>query len=134
MTQHNMSTPILDGEKVNDLFRDCLFKKGEDTSNYVKAEGILCTVGFHPGRLESYRAEISAMLDELPGEFRQAGGGGMSFLKACFDKHGNQWTNTHQRMDQLFQLGTAIGRVTCLAPREIWGALPSGMPYYLVTD
>lgn len=125
---------VLDPERVNVMFVDCLFRDGEDTSKHVKAEGITRNVGFHPKRLESHKAEIEAMLDELPDEFKEGGGGGMSFLNACNDKQGNQWTGLHQRMEQLFQLGIGIGKVQCLMPREMWGILPGGMPYYLITS
>ncbi|MEK7645754.1 MAG: hypothetical protein AAB374_01460 [Patescibacteria group bacterium] len=122
----------LNPEQVNAVFMDCLFKDGEDTSKHVKAEGITTTVGFHPERLESHKAEIEAMLDELPNEFKKSGGGGWSFLNACNDKHGNQWTGFHQRMEQLFQLGIGIGKVQSQLPREMWLALPGGMPYYII--
>ena len=122
----------LNPAQVNAVFMDCLFKDGEDTSKHVKAEGITTTVGFHPERLESHKAEIEAMLDELPNEFKKSGGGGWSFLNACNDKHGNQWTGFHQRMEQLFQLGIGIGKVQSQLPREMWLALPGGMPYYII--
>lgn len=123
---------ILTSEKVEEIFMDCLFKEGEDTSNYIKAEGVIHSVGFHPGRLASHREEIKTLLGELPGAFKTSRGGGMSFLNACNDKHGNQWTGLHQHMEQLFQLGIAIGKVKCLLPRNMWSALPGGMPYYVV--
>jgi len=122
----------LNPERVNEIFLDCLFRNGEDTSNHVKAEGITSTVGFHSGRLDSHKAEIEALLNELPDEFKKSGGGGWSFLNACNDKHGNQWTGFHQRMEQLFQLGIAIGKVESQLPREMWSALPGGMPYYVI--
>lgn len=122
----------LNADRVSLIFLNCLFKDDEDTSSYVKAEGITGTVGFNPDRLNSHKAKIEAMLDELPDEFKKSGGGGMSFLNACNDKHGNQWTGFHQTMEQLFQLGIAIGKVECLLPREIWHVLPGGMPYYVV--
>lgn len=129
-----MSTgTVLDPEGVNRIFMDCLFREGEDTSKHVKAEGIQMTIGFHPERLESHRIEIEAMLDELPDEFKESGGGGWSFLNACNDKHGNQWTGFHQRMEQLFQLGIGIGKVRCQFQKEMWSALPGGMPYYVVS-
>ena len=123
---------ILTSEKVEQIFLDCLFREGEDTSNHIAAEGIVSTVGFNPARLESHRAEIEALLDELPDEFKQSSGGGMSFLNACNDKHGDQWTGLHQRMEQLFQLGMAIKKVRSLMPRSMWSALPGGMPYYVI--
>lgn len=128
-----MSTQtVLDPERVNAVFMDCLFKDGEDTSKYVKAEGIQHTVGFNPERLQSHKAEIEAMLDELPDEFKKSGGGGWSFLNACNDKRGNQWTGLHQRMEQLFQLGIGISKVQYQMPREMWSILPGGMPYLVV--
>lgn len=122
----------LSAERVNEVFLDCLFKEGEDTSKYVKAEGIQMNVSFHPGRLENHRVEIEVMLEELPDEFKKSGGGGMSFLNACMDKHGEQWTGLHRTMEQLFLLGIAIGKVECLLPKEMWSALPGGVPYYVV--
>ncbi len=125
---------MINPERVNEIFMDCLFQVGEDTNNHIKAEGITRNVGFHPERLESYRAEIVAMLDELPDDFKESGGGGMSFLNACNDKHGNQWTGLHLRMEQLFQLGIGIGKVKYPMPREMWSVLPGGMPYYVITN
>ncbi len=91
-------TMVLNPEWVNAVFMDCLFRDGEDTSRHVKAEGIVGDVGFHPERLESHKAEIVAMLDELPDQFKESSGGGWSFLNACMDRHGNQWTGLHQTM------------------------------------
>lgn len=120
--------------RVESIFMDCLFRDGEDTSNHVKAEGITTTAGFHPERLKGHEAEIVEMLGELPDEFKETGGGGMSFLNACNDKHGNQWTSYHRTMEQLFQLGIASGKAKLLMPRAMWGALPGGMPYYVVLN
>lgn len=122
----------LTGSKVETIFLDCLFKEEEDKSNYVKAEGIMNTVGFHPGRLELHKEEVTELLQELPKEFLKSGGGGWSFLNACQDKHGNQWTGLHQTMEQLFLLGIALGKVAFQLPREVWSALPGGMPYLVV--
>jgi hypothetical protein len=123
---------ILNSEKVEAIFMDCLFKDGEDTSNHVRVEGIMSTVGFNPERLEIHRADIEAMLNELPDQFKKSGGGGWSFLNACDDKYGNQWTGFHQHMDQLFQLGVGLDKVQCQLPREMWSVLPGGMPYYVI--
>lgn len=125
---------MIDPETVQTIFIDCLFSNGEDTSNYVSAEGITVDVGFHPERLNGHKPEIEALLDELPSDFRESSlGGGMSFLAACEDRHGNQWTGDHQRMEQLFQLGIGIGKVKSLLPRSLWKLLPGGMPYYVIT-
>lgn len=122
----------LTAERVESIFTSCLFKDDEDKSEYVPAPGITTNVGFHPGRINGHKDEIAEMLNELSDEFQESSGGGMSFLNACNDKHGVQWTGMHQTMEHLFQLGLAVGKVTCLMPREMWSALPGGMPYYVV--
>jgi|SRR5690242_3319963 len=122
----------LEPQTVSDIFTKCLFQEGEDTYYSVVAEGIMMTVGFNPVRLAQHKSEIRSLLEELPAEFQEKSGGGMSFLNACMDRHGNQWTGMHQTMEQLFLLGLATGDVICLLPREVWEALPGGMPYYEV--
>lgn len=124
----------LNSKRVETIFMDCLFKDGEDTVNYVRAEGIICNVAFHPQRLERYKDEITELLAELPEEFQKSVGGGWSFLNACNDKHGNQWTGEHIRMEQLFQLGVGTGAASLQMPRDVWPLLPGGMPYYVVND
>lgn len=123
---------MLNADRIEVVYIDCLYGKDPDGSEVI-ADGILSRTAFRKEKLGEYRAEIEAALAELPESFHQSGGGGMSFLSARDDKHGNQWTGLHQRMDQLFQLGMAIGRVKCCLPREIWKVLPGGMPYYVIT-
>lgn len=125
-------TSKLNAARVEAIFLSCLFVANEDTTHHVMGPGITCDVGFHPQRLESHKAEVAAMLDDLQDAFKANAGGGMSFLNACFDKYGNQWTGQHRRMEQLFQLGVAIGKAKLLVPREAWSSLPGGMPYYVV--
>lgn len=125
------ATPCkLDSARVEAIFMDCLFNEGEDTTGFVPAPGITTNVGFHPGRLASHKAEVEALLDELPDAFKMSGGGGMSFIQAHEDRHGRQWTGYHKHMEQLFQLGIGVGKAVCLVPREMWPALPGGVPYY----
>lgn len=118
--------------RVESVFHACLYMEGEDSSNHVLAEGIVHNVGFNPDRIEIHRKDIHDMLAELPNEFKANGGGGWSFLQACIDKDGRQWTGMHRAMEQLFQLGMAIGEVEYLLPRDMWSALPGGMPYLVV--
>ncbi len=123
----------LNSERVEKTFLDCLFKGSEDTSTHIRAEGVITNVGFHPERLESYRPAIEEMLSELPNEFQQSGGGGWSFLNACNDRHGNQWTDLHRTIEHLILLGIAIGKVKLQLPRAVWKALPGGVPYFVVS-
>lgn len=123
----------IDPERVEAVFMDCLFAEGEDHSIHVVCEGVVRPVGMNPAKLEKHRREIIAMLSMLPREFLADGGGGWSFLNACNDKNGEQWTGSHARMEQLFQLGQGIGAVKSLLPRETWPILPGGVPYFMVT-
>ena len=121
----------LTSQNVFTVFTDCLFKEGEDTTMHVKVEGIMSTFGLHPNRLESHKEDIRSMLDQLPDDFKQEHGGGMSFLNACNTKDGNQW-GEHTNMEQLFVLGIGIGFAKYCMPRTAWIAFPGGMPYIVV--
>jgi len=121
----------LDASRLDVIFRDSLFKDGEDSTDHVVGEGILHNFGLHPGRLESHRQEISDMLDGLPPEFHEKTGGGWSFLNACDDKDGRLW-GQHTNMEQLFAIGQALGIVKCQTPRDMWDIMPGSMPYYVV--
>lgn len=125
-------TTKLNAELVNKIFMKSLFGEELNSDIPVMAEGITCTVGFKSDTLKEYENQIVEMLQDLPAEFQENSGGGMSFLNACNDKNGEQWTGLHQRMEQLFQLGIGIGKVKSLMPRELWSMLPGGMPYYVV--
>ena len=121
-------------ERVEELFMDCLFKDGEEIVSPITTEGIVTNTGFHPARLKSHEEEIVSMLKELPDNFHESRGGGWSFLNACMDRNGKQWTGLHQRMEQLFLLGIGIGKVVFLMPREMWSVFPGGMPYVVVKE
>lgn len=123
----------LNSAAVEKVFMDCLFNEGEDTTNHVVSDGIVTKVGFNPRRLEAHREEVLEMLIELPDEFKQSGGGGWSFLNACMTKDGRQW-GEHSNMEQLFQLGNALGLSAWQMPRDMWNILPGGMPYVVVKD
>lgn len=130
---------ILTSEKVERIFMDCLFKdeevvNGKPICDPVKVEGITSYIGFHPERIQSHKEEIIEMLNELPENFNLKTGGGWSFLCACNDKHGEQWTSLHMRMEQLFQLGIGIGKVSYTMPRDMWKILPGGVPYLVIGE
>lgn len=127
---------MIDPEEVDCIFRDCLVAAvSEDPAECLVVEGIVIRVGFAPPMLEKYREKVIEWLRQLPIGFQplsEGGGGGWSFLMACDDRFGNQWTGLHQRMEQLFMLGIGCGYVSYCAPRETWDLLPGGMPYLLV--
>lgn len=127
-------------EVVDAIFYDSLFRDEEvpvegAPRDAVHADGIMMSVGFHPARLESHRADVRALLGQLPEQFSdKAGMGGWTFLNACLDRDGNEWTGDQITMDKLFMLGMALGQVVSLFERELWSALPGGMPYYMVVS
>ncbi len=125
----------IDPEQVSAIFMDCLFKEGEDTSGHVIAEGLTTDVGFHPRRLEGHKQTVGEILTLLPNEFlsvERGGGGGWSFLNACNDVNGNQWTGFHKTVEQLMLLGLATGQVEYQLPKKMWALLPGKMPYFSV--
>lgn len=129
----------LTSDNVHTIFMNCLFKDNKLNTNvdervYIEARGVVNHIGFHPGRIKESSENIFDMLKELPKEFLQTGGGGYTFLNACNDKDGEQWTGSQKVMDELVCLGLAIEKVSYCLPRELWSALPGGVPYFMVKD
>lgn len=127
---------MISAKRVDKIFMDSLFRKeevidGKPIVEPLKVEGIVNNFGFHPDRVKSHEEEIIQILKELPDEFRKDKGGGWTFLNACNTKDGEQW-GEHRNMEQLFCMGIAIGKVNYTLPREMWGALPGGMPYLVI--
>ena len=114
----------------------CLVNEDAPTSDDSKmAEGVVHVFNFVPTKLEEHRDEVTTMLQNLPLAFRPVelgGGGGWSFLNACQDANDEQWTGLHQRMEQLLCLGIAMGLAEWVLPKDMWPALPGGMPYVVV--
>jgi hypothetical protein len=103
-------TTRLDPERVEGIFVDCLFREeelgpegesheGRLPEDHVRVDGIVNHFAFHPGRVAEHADEVAALLAELPDEFKKSAGGGWSFLNACMDRHGQQWTGLHRTME-----------------------------------
>lgn len=114
----------LTAARVSEIFEDC-------DGGTTPVEGIRVE-HFRADRVEAHRAEIAAMLDELPEAFRADNDGGMSFLTACMDRNGRQWCDSQATVAMLVALGVATGMLSFAAPREAWPILPGGMPYLIV--
>ena len=93
-------------------------------------EGITRRFALDPAKLEANRSSIRELLDQLDDRFKGPEGG-WSFLQACVDKNGRQW-GEHPDMEALFVMGIGLGMVELCFPRDIWEALPGGMPYYRI--
>jgi len=125
----------LNAASVQAVMVDCLaprYDPGNPTDSVVVVEGIVSSAAFVPAKITRHRTEIRDMLSQLPAQFRKDEGGGWSFLNACMNSSGEQWASLHRTMEELFMLGTAAGYVSLALPRDMWGALPGGMPYYII--
>ena len=122
VTATNMS------ELTHNAFMDCLFKEGEDTTNHVKVEGLTSMFGLHPQRLEEKRELVTALLAELPAEFKE----GWTFLNLCTTKDGEQWTGMHRICEQLVVMAIGLGLIEYCMPKEMWVILPGGVPYLMI--
>jgi len=127
---------MIQPERVEEIFLDCLFRDDEvedgkvkDPSTLCEVEGIVSNYGFHKYRLESRSGEIREMLEALPSTFRKSGGGGMTFLNMCLTSDGDLWTDLHQRAEQLLALSVGLGLAGYCFPREMWRSLPGSVPY-----
>ena len=125
----------LTADNVNKLFVGSMFGEGVDQATMeetaIRVSGITSNVGFDPEKIAANKSNIHAMLEQLPDEFMVGKGGGMSFLQMCQTKTGQQW-GEHRNMEQLAMLGMAAGYVELCLPREMWSALPGGMPYFTI--
>lgn len=119
----------LTAQAVNELAKQCA-NVGDD-GDAVKVEGIVSNYLLSKSRLEEHKEEIGELLKQLPEVFTVGGGG--SFLSAAFDRNDQHW-GEHPDMERLFVLAIGAGKASYLLPREIWPALPGGMPYLVIKD
>lgn len=121
----------LTAANVNAVFLDCLFKDEEASNqafvaaNAVMVEGIMSTFGLHHGRVESHKADILDLINQLPESFHN---NGWTFLNLPTDHRGELW-GQQQDAEQLYVLGASLGVAEFLMPRPMWHILPGGVPY-----
>lgn len=129
----------LTAKNVEQIFEECFYagrikQAHKEKGVIIVVQGALAKIAFRSDKINANRQEIQEMLYQLPAPFlEEKGGQGWSFLNACNNYRGEQWTGLHSIMDMLFCLGTAIGKVKCLLAPALWKALSGGMPYYQVT-
>lgn len=114
------------GMKVDTMFRECL---ADGEADVVEIEGIVHTFALSEARVESHREEIRSFVNQLPSQFFKDVGGGWSFLNLCMREDGVQWTGLHLVCEQLYALAAILGMAKIQLPRELWSALPGGVPY-----
>lgn len=120
----------LTAENVDTLMRETLAERA-DSPGTVLGEGVRGKAAFDAARIEARRTDVRTMLDQLPAEFGEKTGGGWPFLNACVRRDGTQW-GEHRSIDHLVMMGSALGLVSFVMPREMWPALAGGMPYFVI--
>ncbi|MGN5650783.1 hypothetical protein [Bacillus sp. Brlt_9] len=120
-------------EIVNSIFQDCLFNEFEIVNGIpnetpIKVQGLNHTFCFHPERLDKNKKAIDEIISVLPDTFKE----GWSFYKLCYTKDGMQWTDLHQRCEQIMVLGIAIQKMEYCLPRESWSIFPGALPYLTI--
>lgn len=116
--------------ELENIFRDCLYKKSEIIDNKPVVEpiyvsGISHDFGLNPTRLQNHTEAIIDMINQLPSEFKS----GWSFLNMCIDKEGNQWTSQHSHCEQLAVLAIALDLGRYVMPKQYWNVFPGSVPY-----
>ena len=122
---------MIDVAELNRIVKDCLPETPHPTPTVGR--GIVCDFAFDPERLPRHRPAVVAMLKQLSPEFFTTGGAGISTLRMCVLADGAQW-GEQPDVQSLCALGHALGLVEYSLPRQIWSALPGGMPYVTVRD
>lgn len=120
----------LTSQAVRDLMEKCLSDKGE-TQGITCVDGLVSNYNFKAVAIEANKDQIKELLDQLPDQFQAKKGGGWSFLNACNDYCGEQWTGFQRDMEALFCLGIAAGQAKWLM-REMADIMPGGVPYVVV--
>lgn len=130
----------LTAQNVEKIAIKCLYTEeeiealgGKENIKEKLVYGIGSAVAWNPLRLKEEEQNIIDMLHQLPSGFqKESPEGGVSFLCAFETNKGVHW-GEHPVMDILFMLGIAVDAVESPLPRELWEALPSGVPYYKIT-
>lgn len=109
-------------------FLDCLFKEGEDTTDYVLVEGITGMFGLHPQRLEEKREFVTAILAELSTDFKE----GENFFHLFFTKDDEQWTDNPYVGEQLVVMAIGLGLMEYCEPKNKQEFLPGWVRYLMI--
>ena len=123
-------------KEVSSILNDCFFKDneindGKPKGDCIEVRGVVTHMGLHPGRVAENKTKIRKLLDQLPEKFHEETGGGFTFLNACQDNFGKQW-GEQLDVDKLICLGLATKDVEFCMPRDMWKALPGGVPYFMI--
>ncbi len=125
---------LIDPDEVEAAFHYCRLTPKEEAELERAPIGIACVDGItkrfrlHLDRLREKREKIKAWLLALPYGFRKPGGSW--FLNASRQANGRQWSESQDRIEQLFLLGMGLDLVEYQMPRELW---TDGLPCCAIT-
>ncbi len=114
---------VLTAKRVYEIFADCLFKKHEigpgkrPLAPATVVQGITSKFGFHQARLESHRAEVRALLHELPMTFIAGPSEGWALQDPARDKHGREWAPSPESLQELLCLAVGLDLVPAVVLR-----------------
>jgi hypothetical protein len=95
--------------RVGAMFGECTYRR-VDAEHMLPAIAVQSSVAYYPDLLEARRADIVAMLDELPDGFRERGPGLQ--LKECqLTRSGRRWTNADLLVEWLMMLAIGLDLV-----------------------
>jgi hypothetical protein len=116
------------------LAGECRAANDSPESQVIEVVGARFRGRFNPAKIKQHQAAITAMVQQLPREFHQNGGGGYTMLNACMRQDGVQWSSFQTHTDILACLAIAAGAAQWGLPRELfdWSRLPGGLPYLMV--
>jgi hypothetical protein len=132
---------MISAKKIEEALKDSLYRSEEvDTSGRcisegfpvpVIVEGLTSTFYLNSERLNKNKDQVVKWLSEFEDGFMKGTGGGQSFLTFCQTKDGSQWGG-HKDCQNLLVLAIGLDLMGYCAPKEVWKALPGGMPYVFI--
>jgi len=120
---------------VHELMKLCLFKDAEldggPPKDAIFVQGIVQSFALHKGRIEENKDILRKLAKEIiKDEFLKNGGGGFTFLHLPQSRDGELWCE-QRTAEALFCLCKAAGFAEYCIPRDLWPALPGGVPYVI---
>ncbi len=123
----------LTAEAVEAVLLSALPETKDTQGECVEIQGVMGTFRLQKRSLQEQSLTIKELLAQLPNEFYADEGGGWSFLNMCTTANGSLW-GQQRDVNNLIVLGLGLELVSFLMPRELWEALPGGMPYVQIVS
>lgn len=113
--------------EVHSLMSECLAEQF-DSDGVIKVDAVVSSFAFDGAKINARSERIKALLSVMHSNFHKQHGGGWSFLQLPMDADGIQW-GEQLEAEALVALAIAAGMGQFTLPRDMWSALPGGVPY-----